>query len=139
MMVTLEEDAHSYSMVKKWDAEFKRGRDSLEDDPCRRSVTVTTQETIAKIHDVVMADRWVMEYYIATELGISQDHIHAVIHNELHMAKMSAHYVPKLLGLDLKQTQLNMSRENLQRFVTMDETWVYHFHILSKAVKTGNT
>ena len=33
----------------------------------RRPVTVTTQETIAKIDDIIMADRRVMEYYIATE------------------------------------------------------------------------
>ena len=58
MTVTIGENAHSYSMVKKWDVEFKRGRDSLEDDPHqRRLVTVTTQETIAKIHDITMADR----------------------------------------------------------------------------------
>ena len=71
-------------MVKKWDAEFKRGRDSPEDDPRRRRpVNVTTQETIAKSYYIIMADRRVTEYYIVTELGTSQDRIHAVIHNEL--------------------------------------------------------
>ena len=55
-------------------AEFKRSRESLEEDPSPgRPVNVTTQETIAKIHDIIMADRRVTEYYIATELGISQD------------------------------------------------------------------
>ena len=58
MVVTLEENAPSYSMVKKWDAEFKCGRDILEDNPCRRRpVTNTTQKTIAKIHVIIMADR----------------------------------------------------------------------------------
>ena len=33
MVVTLGENAPLYSMVKKWNAEFKHGRDSLEDDP----------------------------------------------------------------------------------------------------------
>ena len=82
MVVRLGDNASSCSMVKKWDAEFKCGRDSLEDDPRqRRSVTVTTQET--------MADRRVTEYYIATELGISQDRIHAVVTNELHQSQKS--------------------------------------------------
>ena len=79
MVVTLGEDVPSYSMVKKWDAEFERGRESLEDDPRRRRpLTMPTQETIAiaKIHDIVMADRRVTEYYIATEFGISQDCMH---------------------------------------------------------------
>ena len=55
--------------------------------------------TIAKIHDIIMADRQVMEYYIATELNI-----HAVIQNTLHMSKVSACCVPKLLGPDLKHS-----------------------------------
>ena len=43
MVVTLGENAPSYSMVKKEDAELKRGSDSLEDDPSRRRpVKVTT-------------------------------------------------------------------------------------------------
>ena len=33
MVVTLGENSHSYSMVKKWDAELKLGRDSLGDAP----------------------------------------------------------------------------------------------------------
>ena len=57
-----------------------------------------------------------MERYIATESGISQDRIHAVIHNELHMSKVSAHCVPKLLRPDLKQTPFNMLRKNLVIF-----------------------
>ena len=91
-------------MMKKWDAEFKRGRYSLEYDPSRRSVTVTTQETIAKIEYIIMADRRVTEQYIATELDISQDSIHAVIYKEHDMSKVSAHCVPKLLGSDFKHT-----------------------------------
>ena len=74
MVVTLAKTAPSYMMVKKWDAALKRGRYSLEDDPSRRrSITVTTQETIAKIHDIIMADRRITDYYIATELGNSQN------------------------------------------------------------------
>ena len=134
MVLKLGENAPSYSMVKKWADEFKPDRESLEDNPCpRRPVTrnvlfhdelntflftviwrqITTLETIAKIDDIIMADRQVTEHYIATELGISQDCIHAVIHNELHMYKVSSLCVPKLLGPDLKWTRLNMSRENL--------------------------
>ena len=51
LVATLEENAPSYSFVVKWAAEFKHGWESLEDDPrARRPVTVTTQETITKIH-----------------------------------------------------------------------------------------
>ena len=41
MEVTLEEDTPSYSMVKKWAGEFKRGRKNLEDDPHLEDCTIT--------------------------------------------------------------------------------------------------
>ena len=82
----------------------------------RRPVTVTTQETIATIHDNIMAHSPVTEHYTATELGISQDRILAVIHNELPMSKVSARCVPKLLGHDLKRTRLNILRTNFVIF-----------------------
>ena len=76
-----------------------------------------------------------MEQYNFTELGISQDRINAVNHNELLMSKVSARCVSKFLGPDLKQTGLKMSRKIfeadpnsfLQKCVTMDETWVHQF------------
>ena len=40
-----------------------------------------------------------------SKLGISQNRNHAVIHNVLHMPKVSARCVPKLLGPVLKRTR----------------------------------
>ena len=58
MVVTLWEDAPLQSMVKKWAAKFKRGRESLEEDThLRRPVTITTQDTIGKIDDIISADK----------------------------------------------------------------------------------
>ena len=72
MLVTLREEAPSYSMVEKSAAEFKHGRESVENDPHLGGPgTVTAQETIAKIHDVIMTDRRVTELYLVTQLGIS--------------------------------------------------------------------
>ena len=48
----------SFSRIKKWAAEFKRGRTSLEDDPregCPESAT--TPEIIEQVHDMVLDDR----------------------------------------------------------------------------------
>lgn len=84
---------------------------------------------------MMLTDRRLTERYIATELGISQEHVHTIIHNHLEMTKG-----PKLLGHDQKRLRCNMSKNNLaifyaipetfiQRFVTMDETWVHHLHI----------
>ena len=47
-----------YSTVAKWSAEFKRGRDSLEDDPRPdRSADVISQEMINRVERLVLNNR----------------------------------------------------------------------------------
>ena len=98
MVGTLGEGVPSLSMVRKWVAEFKRGRVSLEDDPHpERSITMGIKKTIDKIHDMILADRRIELPYIATQLGISHERVHAIIHNETKMTKVSTYWVPKPL------------------------------------------
>jgi histone-lysine N-methyltransferase SETMAR len=48
----------SFTTIKKWAAEFKRGRTSLEDDPREgRPKIATAPEIIEQVHDVVLDDR----------------------------------------------------------------------------------
>jgi histone-lysine N-methyltransferase SETMAR len=48
----------SFSTIKKWAAEFKRGRTSIEDDPREgRPKSATTPEIIEQVHDMVLDDR----------------------------------------------------------------------------------
>ena len=62
MVATLGKDSTAYATVKRWVAEFKRGRESLEDDPCSgRPVTVATTEIVNKVHKMVMGDIRVTE------------------------------------------------------------------------------
>ena len=58
MMNTLGDYAPSYTMVKKWAAEFKRGRESIEVDlrPERPS-TSSSDEIVQKARDLVNEDR----------------------------------------------------------------------------------
>jgi histone-lysine N-methyltransferase SETMAR len=48
----------SFSTIKKWAAEFKRGRTSLEDDLLEgRPKSATTPEITQQVHDMVLEDR----------------------------------------------------------------------------------
>ncbi|XP_076039465.1 histone-lysine N-methyltransferase SETMAR-like [Oratosquilla oratoria] len=144
MVGNLRGNAPLNSIIKTWAADFIHGRDSLEDDPRPgRPATVTTQEIIDKIHDMLLTDQCLTEHFIATELGISQERVHAFINNHLVMMKVSDRWVPKLLGPDQKRLRCNMSMNNLaifygnpqifiQRFVTIDEAWDHHFQPESK-------
>lgn len=49
---------------------------------------------------MILIDQRITQQYVATELGISQERVHEVIHDELQMTKVSARWVPKPPGLE---------------------------------------
>ena len=54
-MNTLGKDSPSYSTVKKWAAEFKRGRESIEDDGrSGRPKVATTDKNVKFVHTLLM-------------------------------------------------------------------------------------
>ena len=72
MVSTLGDDAPALSTMKKWAAEFKRGWESLEDDPrSERPSTATTQENVDRIHQMVMNDRRLTISHLANVFSIS--------------------------------------------------------------------
>ena len=139
MVNVLGDDAPSKTTVCKWAAEFQRGRSSLEDDPrSGRPKSATTEETINAVHDMVMDDRRLTKREIAEAVGISDERVLHILHDELRLRKLLARWVPHSLTLDQKRTRVKLSQEHLarfqknktdfvRRFVTMDETWVYHY------------
>lgn len=138
------DSAPSISTVKKWAAEFKRGRTSLQDDEREgRPKTATTPEIIEKVHTMVLDDRRIKVRELAEAVGISEERVRKILHEELGMRKLCARWVPHLLNADHKQMRKQLSRESLarfnndrtdfvRRFVTMDETWVHHYTPESK-------
>jgi hypothetical protein len=71
-MDTLGKESPSYSTVKKWPAEFKRGRESIGDDERPgRLKEATNDETAKGVHDLIMCDRKRDMRSIAREVGIS--------------------------------------------------------------------
>ncbi|UYV74798.1 hypothetical protein LAZ67_12001016 [Cordylochernes scorpioides] len=67
-------------------SDFKRGRTSLEDDLREgQPKTTTTLETIEKIHNIVLDDRRVKLGEIAEAVGISEERVRNILHEELGM------------------------------------------------------
>ena len=134
----------SFSTIKKWAAEFKRGRTGLEDDPregCPNSAT--TPEIIEQVHDMVLDDRRMKVREIAETIGISKERVGYILHEELDMKKLCARWVPRLLTASQKHTRMKISEQCLEhfnkyktdfarRFITMDETWIHHYTPESK-------
>lgn len=133
------DDALPFSTVKRWMAHFRAGRESFEDAKSPGApTTVTTEENVEKIKNLVMADRRLKVREIAAEVGISLDRVHLILHEKLGLSKVCARWVPRLLTDAQKQDRAEMSLALFHRFtadpadfkrriVTGDETWVYHY------------
>ena len=58
MLTTLAESAPSYATVTRWIREFKRGRDSVEDDPrSGQPLIATTKDNLDLALQMAMQDR----------------------------------------------------------------------------------
>ena len=88
------------STVAKWSAEFKRGRDSLEDDPRPgRTADVISQEMIDRVERLVLNNRQIKFVELTSECGISNGSVYTIIHEHLGMSKVSARWVPRNLNM----------------------------------------
>lgn len=90
-------------MVQKWVAEFRKGKESLEDD--LRSgypATATTKENTDHVHHMVMDNRRLTINQIINAINISHERVENVLYNELDMSAVSARCVPCPLTFDQK-------------------------------------
>ena len=144
MLKVYKDSSPSISTVERWVAEFKRGRTSLEDDPRPgRPKTATTPEIVEKIQDIVLENRRVTERDLVEALGISLGSVSNILTEVLGFRKLCAQWVPHSLTMEQKHIRMRLSQQHLERFrqdkvdfvrrfITMDETWVYHHDPKSK-------
>jgi histone-lysine N-methyltransferase SETMAR len=144
LVVVYGNESPVYSTVAKWNAEFRRGRTSLKDDPrSGRPVEVVTEDLCAAVETTVMADRRLKIREIVAAHGISKGSVHLILHERLGLSKVCARWVPRFLTPIHRSDRVDISRENLDRIradtnnfysrcVTGDETWLYHFDPESK-------
>ena len=75
------DSSSKYSIVAKWSAEFKRGRDSLEDDPRPgRPADALSQEMIDRVERLVLNKHRIKVAELASECGISNRSVYTIIH-----------------------------------------------------------
>ncbi|XP_055302592.1 histone-lysine N-methyltransferase SETMAR-like [Sitodiplosis mosellana] len=131
--------APSIATIKRWFADFKRGRTDTDDaERSGRPNEAVIPENITKINKMIMADRKLKLQKIADILKISKGSVYTILHDHLGMRKLCSKWVPRLLTPEQKQNRVDDSEscltifkrnpnEFLRRYVTMDETWVHHF------------
>ena len=111
-METLGKESPLYSTVKKLAAEFRRGRESFEDDEWPgHPKKSTTDENIEIEHSLIMCDRRnLQDIHVAHKLGISFWVFQLILTNILGMSKVLARWVPSMLTEDQKRSRLDISR-----------------------------
>ena len=67
---------------------------------------MVTEENIKKILDIVMNDRRVKLREIIEMVNISYERVFNILHEDLHMKKLSARWVPRLLRVEQKRVFL---------------------------------
>ncbi len=107
----------SYTTVKNWARDVRCGREQVEDEPrSGRTSTAVTNENIQVVEDIFMEDRRLTLDKLADILGISHERVHHIIHQELEMSKVCAHWVPRMLRRHEKNTHVKMDKDSLARY-----------------------
>ena len=95
--------------------QFKRGRESIENDPnTGRPVKATSEEMCQKLESLILADRRMNVSRLAEDTGISTGAVWTIIHEKLDMSKVSARWVPRMLSPFQKDTRRQCCQENLE-------------------------
>ena len=125
-------------------AEFKDPERGFEDAPrSGRPSTTVTDENIQAVERIVMRDRQISVRRVANELGISKSRVHDIMNNHLDMSKVCTRWVPKLLTPLQRINRMECCQELLQqseadpvkfldRIITGDESWIYHYDPLTQ-------
>ncbi|KAJ8724154.1 hypothetical protein PYW07_008134 [Mythimna separata] len=98
MVAVYQDSAPSLSTIQKWSSEFKRGRESIEDDPrAGGSICAATEENVKLVEKLVLEDARVRVKTLAEMTKLSVGTIHTILHERLNLSKVSARWVPRML------------------------------------------
>jgi len=103
MTVVYGECAPSYATVKCWAAEFRQGRNSLEDEPWSGHPSeAVCEENCRAVENTVLQNLRVNVQLIADAVGISTGSVKTILREHLLMRKVCARWVPRMLDPKMK-------------------------------------
>lgn len=103
-----------------------------------RPADVVSEETIEKIHDMILDDRRTKAREVAKAIGVSIGTAIYVLYAKLAMKKWSTRWVTRMLTVDNNPMRLLTSQHCLKQFkgdlknflrrvVIIDEAWIRHY------------
>ena len=103
-MVVYDKECMSRTRVFEWHKRFHEGRTDVEDDErSQRPIISKTTNNNREIEKIVREDRQLSIRLIAERMSIDKKTVWQVLHENLHMTKVCAQVVSKLLTSDQKK------------------------------------
>ena len=91
MTVVYGYHASSRTTVFEWTRRFTDGQLNIEDKPrYSRPITATNNETVKDVEGLVIEDCRITIQQIAYILDVTTYNVHSIIHDQLHMTKVSS-------------------------------------------------
>jgi len=93
----------------EWYSHYKSGRRSFEDDPCPGKLSTShAEETVARVREIIHADRRLAIREVAEDVGIAFSMCQKILTEELQMRRVSAKCVPRLLTAEQKDDHMSI-------------------------------
>jgi len=106
--------------VFRWHKAFRQGRESVEDEQrIGHPSTSHTSDNVAKVIAALDSNRRLSVRLIAYQVGLPKYIVHEIVTAELQMRKVYAKLVPKVLTDEHKENRVSISRELLDREMTL--------------------
>ena len=133
-----------YSTMYKWIQAFRSEQSSSKSGTSPgRPFLARNEQNIALVERLVAEDPHSTIRELSEACDLSTGTIHSILHEDLHMRKLAARWVPHLLSEEQKKRRVACSRQLLNDFepngpkrlcdiVTGDETWLMFYGIPNK-------
>lgn len=123
----------------RWYKAYQEGRERVEDDPREGRPSTSRNSALINTADVIIReDRRITVRELAGYLNVSVGSAFAIMHDDLAMRRVCCRWVPRLLTPEQMQHRVSVCQDLLTRFggdsnelidriITVDESWMYHY------------